>query len=184
MRIAAGILMVVVAIVNFSTGCIDSYSGFQAGMDGNRGIDTAEKMEEGEDADSSDAEELRKIAEKLKEESKTEGIAKSGNQIGFGLFKLVLGGLEIIASIMLLAGAGAFFIRLTAGLEIASVAIAITVMGSESYVLFGLSALAVLLALISAQGFRAMKTDHRGSGEVPLISERGKEPAVPETINE
>ena len=85
---------------------------------------------------------------------------------------------------MLLAGAGALFIRLTAGLETASVAIAITVMGSKSYVLLGLSATAILLALISAQGFRALKTDRHVSGETPLLSERVKEPSVAETISE
>ena len=184
MRFAAGILLVVVAIINFSTGCIDGYNGFQTGLDGSTGIGIAKEMGKGEDADSDDGAELRAIAEKLEQESRTEGTAKSGNQIYFGLFKLVLGGLEIIASIMLLAGAGALFIRLTAGLETASVAIAITLMGSESYVLLGLSATAILLALISAQGFRALKTDRHVSGEIPLISERVKEPPVAETISE
>ena len=62
--------------------------------------------------------------------------------------------------------------------------VAITVMESDSYVLFGLSALAVLSALIAAQGFRAPVKGQRISGEAPLISEVVAMPPVPATESE
>jgi hypothetical protein len=156
MRVVAGILLFVVAVINIWTGLHDSFYGYARGFWGIEGIGASTAIEQGGDIP---------LGTQLEEESRE--LAKvGGSQAGYGVGKLVLAGLEVVSAILVLAGAGVFFIRFTAVLEIVSVVVAVTVMESNSYFLFGLSAVAVLMALIVAQTFRATKAGRNGKGDV------------------
>lgn len=158
MRIAAGVLLLVVAGSNLLGGCTYAFTGGLMGGIG-AGVEHAAETE-GLNAELSDKE---------KEEMAQGGkmaFALGGSIMLWGVFLLVLAGLEIAAGVQLFRSKGAMFIMIVAALEILSGVV--TMAMSLGFLFAFLGMVAAILAIVAARGF---------SGSPPPVAE----PSSPDT---
>ena len=143
MRIAAGVLLLVVAGSNLLGGCTYAFTGGLMGGIG-AGVEHAAETE-GLNAELSDKE---------KEEMAQGGkmaFALGGSIMLWGVFLLVLAGLEIAAGVQLFRSKGAMFIMIVAALEILS---GVVTMAMDSGFIFALLGMvAAIFAIVAARGF-------------------------------
>jgi hypothetical protein len=148
MRIAAGVLIIVVAITNFMAGCGYAFVG---GLESGLGEIGGEMMDgvEGGEAAAGEADKM---------------VDSGQGKVAYGFFMLALGGLEIAAGVVLFMGTAAMLIKVTAGLEIASVVIAAAVYSSMG-IFSALGIVAAILAFLGAQQISAALAGGGGGGE-------------------
>ena len=137
-RIEAGVLISVVAITNVLAGCGYAFVG---GLES--GIGEIVEMDEVGGADMVDS---------------------GQGKVAYGFFMLALGGLEIAAGVVLFMGTAAMLIKVTAGLEIASVIIA-AVAYSSMGIFSALGIVAAILAFLGAQQISTALAEGGGGGE-------------------
>jgi len=146
MRIAGGVLIIIVAVMNLVGGC-----GYVAGgalVGGVGGM-----MEAGGD-------------EGGVEEEGAELADAGGNAVMFGYFKLALAALEIATGVVLFVGTAAMLAKVTAGLEIINVGIGATVFIGVS-VFSALGLIGAILAFLGAQQIGAAATGGGGGAAPP-----------------
>ena len=130
MRIAGGVLIIIVAVMNLMGGC--TYMAAGALTSGVGGMMEAGGEEGGM------AEEGAAVAD------------AGGNAVMYGYFKMALGALEIAAGVVLFVGTAAMLAKLTAVLEIVNVGIGGTLF--VGFTIFSpVGILAAILAFIGAQ---------------------------------
>lgn len=143
MRVAAGVLLIIMAVVNLFGGFAYSVGGGAMGFGGKYVEQSSEQWA----ADSQD-EASRQDAE---EAGRAGGAAKAlgGMLLFFGIFLLVLGGLEIAGAVLLFMAKNAMFINVVAVLQIVASAIS---MGTMAIGLFNsLGIIAAILAFLGAR---------------------------------
>ena len=156
MRVAGGVLIIIVAVMNLIGGC--GYVAAGALTAGAGAI-----MEEVEDG-----------------EMQQEGAALTdggGNAVMFGYFKMVLGALEIAAGVVLFVGTAAMLAKLTAGLEVINVVIGAGVFVGVS-IFSALGIIAAVLAFLGAQQIGAAASGG-GGGSAPPPAEAPPAAAPP-----
>ena len=156
MRIAAGVLLIIAALVNFVSGCGYSFAGAVVGGVGAAGSAIMEEAAKADDNEASavaqqQAADLGQVA------------SEGGNMALYGMFVMILGAVEIGAGVVLFVGVAAMFIRITAALEIVSILIAVGVYGVVT-VMSVPGVLGAVLALIAAQSLAA------GGGSGPPVA--------------
>jgi len=150
MRIAAGVLIIIVAITNFMSGCGYAFVG---AIEGGIGAVGGEMME-GEDGMEEAAGEAADMVD------------SGQGKVAYGYFMLALGALEIAAGVVLFVGTAAMLIKLTAGLEIMSVIIAAAVYSSMG-IFSALGIIAAVLAFLGAQQIGAAASGGGGGAAPP-----------------
>ena len=157
MRIAGGVLIIIVAVMNLIAGCGYVAGGALAGGVGGMmeaGGEAGEMQEEG--AELADA---------------------GGNAMMFGYFKMALGALEIAAGVVLFVGTAAMLAKLTAALEVVNVGIGATAfLGLTIFSAFGI--IAAILAFLGAQQIGAAAGGGGGS-DAPAPPAPAEEPPAP-----
>ena len=158
MRVAAGVLLLVVAGSNLLGGCTYAVGGGLMGGIG-AGVEHAAETE-GLNAELSDNE---------KEEMAQGGkmaLVLGGSIMLWGVFLLALAGLEIAAGVQLFRSKGAMFIIIIAALEAFSGAVTMAMGLGFIFALLGM--VAAIFAIVAAKGF---------SGSPPPVAE----PSLPDT---
>ena len=147
MRIAAGVLILVVAVMNLMGGCTYTVGG---GLIGG-GAQFAEDIGK-EAADESGDPDAAAQLEKLKA---TTGDAKAagGTFLLWGVFLLVLAGLQIAAGVQLFRAKGAGLIKTAAGLEVLSDVVTVAWFGT--FIMAGLGLVAAIMAFVSSNEISA-----------------------------
>ena len=141
MRIAGGVLIIVVAVMNLIGGCAYIAGGALVGAAGEVGQAVGEAG-----GDEAGADKVRKEGEKVAD--------KGGKAVMFGYFKLALAGLEIAAGVVLFMGTAAMLAKVTASLEIVNVAI-----GGTLFFGFGIfSVVGIVAAILAFVGAQAIDT--------------------------
>ena len=162
MRIAAGVLILVVAAMNLIGGCSYTVGGGMIG--GSAGVveeiaeETAENSEDPKAAE--DLEKIRQGASGIK--------AAGGSLMLWGVFLLVLAGLQIAAGVQLFRAKGAALIKTAAGLEILSDVVTVAWFGTFIMALLGL--VAAIMAIVSVKEFSAAPAPVAESGEAEADS--------------
>jgi hypothetical protein len=152
MRVAAGVLLLVVAASNLLGGCTYAVGGGLVGGIG-AGVEQAAETE-GLNAELSDNE---------KEEMAQGGkmaLVLGGSIMLWGVFLLALAGLEIAAGVQLFRSKGAMFIIIIAALEVLSGVVTMALGAGYIFALLGM--VAAIFAIIAAREF---------SGSPPLVAE-------------
>ena len=152
MRVAAGVLLLVVAASNLLGGCTYAAGGGLMGGIG-AGVEQAAETE-GLTAELSDKE---------KEEMAQGGkmaLVLGGSIMLWGVFLLALAGLEIAAGVQLFRSKGAMFIIIIAALEALSGAVTMVMGLGLIFALLGM--VAAIFAIVAARGF---------SGSPPPVAE-------------
>lgn len=145
MRVAAGVLLIIMAVANLFGGFAYSVGGGAMGFGG----EYVEQASQQAATDSQD-EESRQAAE---EAGRAAGAAKSmgGMLMFFGIFLLVLGGLEIAGAVLLFMAKNAMFVNVVAVLQIVASAIS---MGTMSIGIF--NSLGIIVAILAFLGARSI----------------------------
>lgn len=156
MRIAGGVLIIIVAVMNLIAGCGYVAGGALAGGVGGMmeaGGEAGEMQEEG--AELADA---------------------GGNAVMFGYFKMALGALQIAAGVVLFVGTAAVLAKLAAALEVVNVGIGATAfLGVTIFSAFGI--IAAILAFLGAQQIGAAAGG--GGSDAPAPPPPAEEPPAP-----
>lgn len=145
MRVAAGVLLIIMGVVNLLGGFTYAVGGGAMGFGGQYVEQAADQaaMEEEDEASRQTAEQARDAA----------GAAKSlgGMLMFFGIFVLVLGGLEIAGAVLLFMSKSAMFVNVVAVLQIVASAIS---MGTMSIGIF--NSLGIIVAILAFLGARSI----------------------------
>ena len=149
MRVAAGVLILVVAVMNLVGGC-----GYTVGgglMGGGAGM-----LEEAAGELSKAAEESGDVeaAAELGAFDGSEAKSTGGKLMLWGVLLLILAGLQIAAGVQLFRAKGAVLIYIAAGLEI--LGDGVTMYLAETYLWAGLGLIAAIMAILSAKEFSAV----------------------------
>jgi len=147
MRIAAGVLLIIVAVLNLGGGMVRAGFGGAMGYGG-------QQLEEGsrEVGSSATTDKGRETA-KQTEQTGAEIKAAGGMIMVIGLVLLVLGGCEIAAGVMCFLAVNAMFILVVAGVEIVMELYLIVANGFSVWYLFGI--VAGVFGIVAAQGIKA-----------------------------
>lgn len=143
MRVAAGVLLIIMAVANLFGGFAYSVGGGAMGF-GGQYVEQASQQA----AEDSQDEATRQSAEQARDAG---GAAKAlgGMLMFFGIFLLVLGGLEIAGAVLLFMAKNAMFVNVVAVLQIVASAIS---MGTMSIGIFNsLGIIAAILAFLGAR---------------------------------
>lgn len=145
MRVAAGVLLIIMAVVNLFGGFAYSVGGGAMGFGGQYVEQASEEWAAESEDDAS-----RENAEQAGEAG---GAAKSlgGLLMFFGIFLLVLGGLEIAGGVLLFMAKNAMFINIVAVLQIVASAIS---MGAMAIGIF--NSLGIIVAILAFLGARSI----------------------------
>ena len=145
MRVAAGVLLIIMAVVNLFGGFAYTLGGGVMGAGGG----FVEQASQQAAMDSATDEE-RQAAETAGEAA---GAAKSlgGMLMFFGIFVLVLGGLEIAAGVLLFMAKSAMFVNITAALQVLGSLISMGTLGIGIFNIFG-----IIVAVLAFLGARAI----------------------------
>tara|TARA_Y100000758_G_scaffold233576_1_gene170181 strand:- start:425 stop:904 length:480 start_codon:yes stop_codon:yes gene_type:complete len=143
MRVAAGVLLLVVAASNLLGGCTYAAGG---GLMGGIGAGVGElAVTEEFNADLSDTQKAEMVRQG------DGALALGGGILLWGVFLLVLAGLEIAAGVQLFRSKGAMFIIIVAALEILSGVVTMATVQTYIFALFGM--VAAILAIVAAKEF-------------------------------
>lgn len=143
MRIAAGVLLIIMGVVNLTGGFLYTVGGGAMGFGGGF-VEQASQQA----ADQAIDETERQDAEAA---GQAGGAAKAlgGMLMFFGIFVLVLGGLEIAAAVLLFMAKNAMFVNVTAILQIVASLISMTTMSIGIFNTLGI--IAAVLAFLAAR---------------------------------
>jgi len=143
MRVAAGVLLIIMAIVNLGGGLAYAGLGGIAGIGGSY-VEQASQ----EQAMNSQDESERQAAEMT---GQAAGTAKSmgGMLMMFGIFILVLGGLEIAGAVLLFMAKSAMFINVVALLQVVASIISMVTLSIGIFNTFGI--IVAILAFLGAR---------------------------------
>ena len=178
MRVAAGVLILVVAVTNLIGGCTYTLGG---GLIGGG----AELLEEAAKSDG-----LKELAEesgdpaaaadlaKMQEFDASEGKATGGKLLLYGVFLLILAGLQIAAGVQLFRSKGAVLIQTAAGLEILSDVITVAWFGT--FIMAGLGLLTAIMAIVSVKEFSAAPAPVADPAPAPEAEPEAEAEAEPE----
>ncbi len=163
MRVAAGVLLLVVAASNLLGGCTYAVGGGLVGGIGAVGGELAEMAKrEGELAEREETAVELSNNEKLEEmaQGSKAAMAVGGGIMLWATFLFVLAGLEIAAGVQLFRSKGAMFIIIIAALEAFSGAVTMAMGLGFIFALLGM--VAAIFAIVAAKGF---------SGSPPPVAE-------------
>lgn len=143
MRTAAGVLLIVTAVINLGAGVSYGFLGGMAGALGSVGEQVSSSAEE-----EATTEEESEAASQAKEAS---GLVKmfGGAIVVFGIALLALAGCEIAAAVFLFSAKKAMFIMVVAGIEIA--ASLLTGIQVGGWIFPGVGIVSAVLAILAAQ---------------------------------
>ncbi len=147
MRVAAGVLILVVAVMNLMGGCSYTVGGGLIGGAGHL-VEEAGKEAAKESEDPNAAADLAKLSE-----GADQAKAAGGTLLLWGVFLLVLAGLQIAAGVQLFRAKGAGLIKAAAGLEILSDVVTIAWFGT--FIMAALGLVAAVMAIVSAKEISA-----------------------------
>jgi hypothetical protein len=102
----------------------------------------------------------------------------AGKFVLWGVFLLVLGGLQIAAGVQLFRAKGAVLIQAAAGLEILSDVV--TVVWFSTFIMAGLGALAAVMAIVSVKEFSAAPAPVADPAPAPEAAPEAEPEAEPE----
>lgn len=145
MRVAAGVLLIIMAVANLFGGFAYSVGGGAMGF-GGQYIEQASQQT----AEDSQDEATRQSAEQARDAGSA-AKAMGGMLMFFGIFLLVLGGIEIAAAVLLFMAKNAMFVNVTAVLQIVASAIS---MGTMSIGIF--NSLGIIVAILAFLGARSI----------------------------
>jgi hypothetical protein len=147
MRVAAGVLLLVVAASNLLGGCTYAVGGgLMGGAGAGLGKFTGE-LAKRQEATVEQKMEAAEVAAAITDVS----LAMGGVIVLWGAFLLVLAGLEIAAGVQLFRSKGAMFIIIIAALEILSGVVTMAMDLGFIFALLGM--VAAIFAIVAARGF-------------------------------
>jgi len=152
MRVAAGVLILVVAVLNLLGGCGYAVGGGMIG--GSAGV--LENMAESEflKEAAEQSEDPNAAADLAKFRQGAPGLKASGGKLMlWGVFLLVLAGLQIAAGVQLFRAKGAGLIKTAAGLEIVSDVVTVAWFGT--FIMAAVGLVAAIMAFTSVKEFSA-----------------------------
>ena len=150
MRIAGGVLIIIVAVINLGAGCGYAFVGTAAEMGGGalEGLGEAG----GDAAGAAEMQEGGAVVADVGE-----------NMSMYGYFKMALGALEIAAGVVLFVGTAATLAKVTAALEIVNVGLGAAIfIGPNIFSALGI--VAAILAFLGAQQIAAVAGGGGGGG--------------------
>jgi len=172
MRVAAGVVLIIIAITNFFGGAAYTLGGSAAVVIAGAGQEINAEIKEdsvsvsGTEGESStvtvsttaaNGESTEVTHETI--DADLQGVKKGGvSFIALGLFQLVLGGLEIAAAVLLFKASKAKFITTVCGLEFVCILLVCLVFGSAPGIASMLGAIGAVLGLIAAAGIAKTAT--------------------------
>ena len=144
MRVAAGVLILVVAVMNLVGGCGYTLGGGLIGGTAQLAEEIGKEVAK-ESGDPNAAAEISGTADQAK--------AAGGTLLLWGVFLLVLAGLQIAAGVQLFRAKGAGLIKAAAGLEILTDVVTIAWFGT--FIMAALGLVAAVMAIVSAKEISA-----------------------------
>ena len=173
MRVAAGVLILVVAVMNLIGGCGYTVGGGLIG--GGAGIldEAASELSKAAE-ESGDLEAAAELGAFDGSEAKSTG----GQLMLWGVFLLILAGLQIAAGVQLFRAKGAVLIQTAAGLEILSDVITVAWFGS--FIMSGLGLLTAIMAIVSVKEFSAAPAPVADPAPAPEAEPEAEAEAEPE----